>query len=101
MVRPRCSRRRNSSQVAHCGTRLELAMSTRGAHSCVLSTPTGLPDWTRRVSSPLRAWEGGGSGAVRCGECFNHGGEATPARGGRPGAAVDDELVGMFGHLGV
>src|SRR5579863_5916361 len=51
MVRPRCSRRRNSSQVAHCGTRFELAMSTRGAHSCVRMTPTGLPDWTSMVSS--------------------------------------------------
>jgi hypothetical protein len=31
---------------------LELAISTRGAHSCVRKTPTGLPDWTSSVSSP-------------------------------------------------
>src|ERR1019366_5040534 len=54
MVRPRCSRRRNSSHVAHCGTRLELAMRTRGAHSWVRTTPTGLPDCTSRVSSSSR-----------------------------------------------
>jgi MoxR-like ATPase len=36
------------------GTRLELAMRTRGAHSWVRSTPTGLPDWTSRVSSSPR-----------------------------------------------
>src|SRR5690625_1732152 len=45
------SRRRNSGQVAQSPTRLELASSTRGAHSLVRSTPTGLPDWTSRVSS--------------------------------------------------
>ena len=55
MVSPAASRRRNSSQLAHWGTRLELAMSTRGAHSWVRNTPTGLPDWTSRVSSPSRS----------------------------------------------
>ena len=30
-------------------------MSTRGAHSWVRNTPTGLPDWTSRVSSPSRS----------------------------------------------
>src|SRR5215831_14382716 len=55
MVSPAASSRRNSSQVAHCGTRLELAISTRGAHSWVRKTPTGLPDWTSRVSSPSRS----------------------------------------------
>src|SRR4051794_38521974 len=45
------SRRRNSSQFPHSGTRLELAIRTRGAHSCVRKTPTGLPDWTSIVSS--------------------------------------------------
>jgi hypothetical protein len=30
---------------------LELAISTRGAHSWVRMTPTGLPDWTSIVSS--------------------------------------------------
>ena len=43
MVSPSASSRRNSSQVAHCGTSSELAISTRGAHSCVRITPTGLP----------------------------------------------------------
>ena len=51
MVSPRLSSRLNSSQVAHCGTSSELAISTRGAHSCVRATPTGLPDWTSSVSS--------------------------------------------------
>ena len=36
------------------GTRLELAMSTRGAHSWVRNTPTGLPDCTSSVSSSSR-----------------------------------------------
>ena len=51
MVSPSCSSRRNSGQVAQSPTRFELAISTRGAHSCVVSTPTGLPDWTSSVSS--------------------------------------------------
>jgi hypothetical protein len=47
--------------VAQSGTRLELAMSTRGAHSWVRNTPTGLPDCTSIVSSAsrvvsVRAW---------------------------------------------
>ncbi len=56
MVSPSDSSRRNSSHVAHCGTSSELAMSTRGAHSCVRITPTGLPDWTSSVSSPARVF---------------------------------------------
>ena len=51
MVKPSASSRRNSSQVAHSGTRFEFAIRTRGAHSCVVNTPTGLPDWTSSVSS--------------------------------------------------
>lgn len=51
MVRPSASSLRNSSQLAQSPTRLELASSTRGAHSLVRMTPTGLPDCTRRVSS--------------------------------------------------
>src|SRR5665811_1293873 len=51
MVRPRCSRRRNSGQFAQSPTRLLLAMITRGAHSWVRITPTGRPDWTSMVSS--------------------------------------------------
>ena len=39
------------SQFAQCGTRFELAMSTRGASTCVRKTPTGLPDCTSSVSS--------------------------------------------------
>ena len=55
MVRPSASSRRNSAQVAHSGTSSELAMSTRGAHSWVRNTPTGLPDWTSSVSSDSRS----------------------------------------------
>jgi hypothetical protein len=51
MVSPRLSSRRNSGQVAQSGTRLALAMSTRGAHSWVRKTPTGRPDCTSIVSS--------------------------------------------------
>ncbi len=51
MVRPICSKRRNSSQVAQSPTKLEFANNTRGAHSCVRNTPTGLPDCTNIVSS--------------------------------------------------
>ena len=36
--------------VAQCGTRLELAISTRGASAWVSNTPTGLPDCTSSVS---------------------------------------------------
>ena len=55
MVSPNDSSRRNSGQVAQSPTRLELAISTRGAHSCVRITPTGLPDWTSSVSSSRSA----------------------------------------------
>jgi hypothetical protein len=50
MNRPAASSSRNVSHVAHCGTRFELAISTRGACSCVSKTATGLPDWTSSVS---------------------------------------------------
>ena len=55
MVSPSASRRRNSSQFAHSPTRLELAINTRGAHSLVRKTPTGLPDWTSSDSSSARS----------------------------------------------
>src|SRR5918999_1865672 len=42
------------SQFAQLGTRFEFAISTRGASGCVLNTPTGLPDCTRRDSSASR-----------------------------------------------
>jgi hypothetical protein len=44
----------NTSQFAHLGTRLELAMSTRGASLWVRNTPTGLPTG-RAGSGPPRA----------------------------------------------
>ena len=58
------------SQVAQWGTRFELAISTRGASLWVLNTPTGLPDWTSRVSSSssvLQAWRRCGRNPPRCG----------------------------------
>ena len=71
MVSPSASSRRNSGQLAQSGTRLELAISTRGAHSWVRSTPTGRPDTTSMVSSaasPRRvatmAWKLGQSRAA-------------------------------------
>jgi hypothetical protein len=39
------------------GTRFELAIKTRGAFSCVLNTPTGLPDCTSSVSSSLSSFK--------------------------------------------
>ena len=65
-------------------------MSTRGAHSWVRITPTGLPDWTSRVSSPARSLQ-------RCDDRV----EARPAARRAARAAVHDELVGMLGHLGI
>src|SRR6476646_7118723 len=55
MIRPISSSLRNSSQLAQSPTRLELAISTRGAHSWVRITPTGLPDCTSSVSSSSRS----------------------------------------------
>jgi hypothetical protein len=43
------------SSVAQCGTRFELAISTRGASAWVRNTPTGLPDCTHSVSSASRS----------------------------------------------
>ena len=44
--------RADQTLLVQSGTRLEFAISTRGAHSWVRNTPTGLPDWTSSVSSP-------------------------------------------------
>ena len=65
-------------------------MSTRGAHSCVRKTPTGLPDWTSSVSS---------SSSVA--QLATIASKASQLRAALPGAAVDDELVGALGDLGV
>src|SRR5580693_5539350 len=65
------------SQVAQCGTRLELAMSTRGASGWVRNTPTGLPDCTSSVSS------------------------ASSVLRGAADAAVNHELLGTLCHLRV
>jgi hypothetical protein len=72
MVSPSASSRRNSGQVAQSPTRLELAMSTRGAHSCVRITPTGRPEATSMLSSSpsvdsvrTSAWYDGQSRAAR------------------------------------
>src|SRR3990167_4288538 len=49
MARPLASSSLKCSQVAQCGTRLELASSTRGASLWVSNTPTGLPYWISKV----------------------------------------------------
>src|SRR3954451_2490171 len=90
MVRPSCSRRRNSSQLAQSGTRFELAISTRGAHSCVRMTPTGLPDCTSSVSSCSSVV------SVRTSASKGLQLPAAPA-----GAAVDDEVARPLGVLRV
>ena len=84
------SSRRNSGQVAQSGTRFEFAISTRGAHSWVRSTPTGRPDWTSRVSSCAQV---GQRAADRV--------EGRPVAGGPAGAAVDDQVVRVLGDLRV
>ncbi|MCY1561640.1 hypothetical protein D9M68_989280 [compost metagenome] len=56
MKRPLRSSSLKCSQVPHLGTRFELASSTRGAFSCVLNTPTGLPDWMSSVSSSFSSF---------------------------------------------
>ena len=82
--------RGTSSQFAHLPTRFELAMSTRGAHSWVRKTPTGLPLWTSSVSSSARARS---SRTIAS--------KAAQLRAARPGAAVDDQGVRVLGHLRV
>ena len=65
-------------------------MRTRGAHSCVRSTPTGLPDWTRSVSS-----------SARPPQLADDRVEGLPRAGGLAGAAVDHQLVRLLGDLGI
>ena len=78
------------SQVAQCGTRFELAISTRGASACVRKTPTGLPDWTSSVSIALEPLQRGDDAV-----------EALPIARGPPDAAIDHELARPLGDLGV
>ena len=87
---PACSSSRKCSQVAQRPTRFEFAIRTRGAHSWVRSTPTGLPDWTSSVSS---------SPSRRSSRTIASNASQLPRR--PPGAAVDDEVVGVLGDLGV
>src|SRR3954465_215480 len=102
MVRPAASSRRNSSQFAQSGTRFELAISTRGAHSWVRSTPTGRPGCTSSVSAPPRAGlHRRVLGRLGVGGVADDGVVTGPVPGRLPAAAVDDELPGMLGDLGV
>ena len=75
---------------AQCGTRLELAISTRGASACVRKTPTGLPDCTSSVSSAFERAQRGDDAV-----------EALPVARGAADAAVDHQLVRLLGDLGV
>ena len=68
----------------------EFAISTRGAISCVRKTPTGLPLCTSSVSSSLEP-------AQRRDDRV----ERLPRARGAPRAAVDDEVGGILGDLGV
>ena len=65
-------------------------MSTRGASGCVRNLPTALPDWTSSVSSPSSA---------RSSRTMTS--KHVPDARGLAGAAVDDEVVGPLGDLGV
>ena len=65
-------------------------MRTRGAHSCVRSTPTGLPLWTSSVSS-----------SARRAQLADDRVERLPAARGAAGAAVHDEVVRVLGDLRV
>src|SRR3954454_18585010 len=104
IVRPSVSSRRNSSQVGHSGTRLELAISTRGDHSCVRNTPTGLPDWTSSVSSPS-SWRSVATIASNASHERARGGteraDPPPRGGGAAGPAVDDQVLRALGDLGI
>ena len=73
-----------------CPPGWQLAIRTRGAYSCVRKTPTGLPDCTSRVSSFSSA----------CSDAHDRV-EACPVPRGPSRAAVDDQIVGAFGDLGV
>ena len=61
-----------------------------GPCSCVRTTPTGLPDWTSSVSSLSSLRSVGDDGVER-----------LPGARRLAGAAVDDEVVGIFGDLGI
>ena len=65
-------------------------MRTRGAHGCVRSTPTGLPDWTSSVSS---------SSSRRSSRTIASNASQRPRRPAGP--AVDDEVVRVLGDLRV
>jgi hypothetical protein len=78
------------SQLAHCGTRLELAISTRGASAWVRNTPTGLPDWTSSVSSAFEGLQRGDDAV-----------EVLPGARGPANAAIDHQLVRVLGHVRV
>ena len=69
---------------------MALVMRTRGAHAWVRKMPTGLPDWTSSVSSFSRRLQGGDDGV-----------EGLPVAGRLAGAAVDHEVLGALGDLGV
>ena len=90
MISPAASSLRNSSQFAQSGTRLELAISTRGACSCVSNTATGLPDWTSSVSVVAQPLELAHDRVV-----------ARPVARRLADPAVDDQLGGVLGHVGV
>jgi hypothetical protein len=89
-VSPAFSSSRKVSQSAHSGTSRELAMRTRGTHGCVRKTATGLPDWTSQRLVVVQALQSAHDGP-----------EALPVAGGLAGAAVDDEVFGALGDLGV
>ena len=74
--------------VHQCGTRLELAISTRGASAWVLNTPTGLPDCTRSVSSSSIAW------------ALDDPVIGVPIQGGAAYAAIDHQLLGFSAASG-
>src|SRR4051794_30017190 len=89
-------------------------MRTRGAHSWVRNTATGLPDWLRVGEGPPGPPSGGpkpGARLARGGErlllAAGGGGragervEGAPAPRRPPGPAVDDERVRVLGHLGI
>src|SRR2546423_1576929 len=99
MVRPRASRRRNSSQLAQSPTRLELAMRTRGAHSWVCMTPTGRPDWASVGPPRMLGWKHRhgqrGTGDVMDGRYRDgDGAERAARRDDAVRAAVEQGLLG-------
>ena len=90
MISPAASSLRNSSQLAQSGTRLEFAISTRGACSWVSNTADRLARLDEQRLLVAQSLKLGHDRVI-----------ARPVARGLADPAVDDELGGILGHVGV